>query len=152
MKTLFLSVLATAAFVSASAFADVVVKDAWVRATPGAAKVSAGYAVIANTGAVDDILLDVRAPDAGMTQLHSSTAADGVMRMDGVKELALPSGKEFALKPGGYHLMIMDLKKPLKVGEEIPLIFSFKKQGPVKVTARVLPLSASGFEGHQHHK
>lgn len=128
------------ALMSAPALAEVTIKDAWVRATPGAAKVSAGYAVIVNTGKADDVLTSVRSPLAGMSHLHASAGEDGVMRMEAVKELTIPAGQELALKPGAYHIMIMGLKQPLKVGETLPMVFTFKGQGDVDVTARVMPL------------
>lgn len=130
---------------------EVIVKDAWVRATPGAATVSAGYAVIANRGETDDVLTGVKTPVAGMTRLHASVGTDGVMRMDEVSALAIPAGTEVALKPGGYHVMIMDLETPLNAGAEIPLTFTFRKRGDVRVGARVMPVAATGGGSHERH-
>lgn len=132
------------------ATADVVVKDAWVRATPGAAKVSAGYATVVNAGKADDVLIGVETSLADMAHLHESLGADGMMRMESIKELPLPAGKEISLAPGGYHIMIMGLKQPLKVGAEMPLTFIFKNQGKVSVSARVQPLSATGEKTGRH--
>jgi len=129
---------------AAPAYAEVTIKEAWVRATPGAAKVTAGYATVSNSGPGDDVLIRIETPDAGMSHLHSSQGKDGVMRMEAVPELQIPAGKNVALTPGGYHVMIMGLKMSLKAGDELPLTFVFKTQGPVKVTAKVMPLSYSG--------
>jgi copper(I)-binding protein len=136
------------------ALADVTVKDAWVRATPGASKVTAGYAVIVNTGAAPDVLTGVRTPVSGMAHIHATVGKDGVMRMESVHELKVPAGGDVALAPGGYHIMIMGLKQGLKVGDAIPLTFTFKTQGDVTVNARVMPLSATGggADAHKHHK
>ena len=138
-----------------SARAEVTVKDAWVRATSGAAKVTSGYAVLSNSGPEDDVLISIQTPAAAMAHLHASADKDGIMRMEGVKDLAVPAGKDVALAPGGYHVMVMDLENSLKTGEEIPLIFSFKKQGAVKVMAKVMPLSYGGGSppeaGQKHH-
>ena len=75
------------------------------------------------------------------------------MEMKSVESLDVAAGKDVALAPGGYHIMIMDLKKPLKAGDEVTLVFSFKKQGDVTVAAKVMPLSYSGrpsSSGAQH--
>jgi len=152
MKHQFAAFCLASAILATPALAEVTVKDAWVRATPGAAKVSAGYAVIVNDGKSDDVLLAVRTPLAGMAQLHASAAADGVMRMESVDELVVPAGMEVVLQPGDYHLMFMGLRKPLQVGDDIPLTFSFKNQGDVTVSARVMPLSASGPSDHHIYK
>ncbi len=140
MKLSLIGAVVALALTGVPALAEVTIKDAWVRATPGAAKVTAGYAVIVNTGTKDDTLTAVRSPLAGMSHLHASTGSDGVMRMESVKELAIPAGKETALKPGAYHIMVMGLTQPLKAGETLPLIFTFKDHGDVEVTARVMPL------------
>jgi len=152
LKRILIAILLGAGVLAAPASAEVAVKEAWVRATPGAAKVTAGYAVLANGGSVDDVLTGVRTPVAGMAHLHASTGPDGMMRMESVKELRVPAGAEIALKPGDYHVMIMGLQKALKVGEDVPLTFSFKNQGDVTVNARVMPLSANGPSEHESHK
>jgi copper(I)-binding protein len=146
MNIKLLTFLATSSLVMcvASAQAEITVRDAWVRATPGAAKVTSGYAVLSNSGPEDDVLISVQTPTATMAHLHASADTDGVMRMEGVKELTVPAGKDVALAPGGYHVMVMNLATSLKTGEEIPLIFSFKKQGAVKVMAKVMPLAFGG--------
>lgn len=154
LKIVLVSVVAS---LSTPTLAEVTVKDAWVRATPGNAKVTAAYAVLVNTGAADDVLIGVSALSAGMAHLHASEGEDGVMRMDSVEKLPIPAKKEVALAPGNYHVMIMGLKAPLKVGEEIPLTFSFQHQGDVDVKAKVMPLAYQGVEGsmpvsHEHHK
>lgn len=145
---------AVAAF-SVPAFAEVTVKDAWVRATPGNAKVSAAYAIMTNTGSFDDVLIGVRTPSAGVAHLHASEGKDGIMRMNSVEQLPVPAKRDVALAPGSYHIMIMELRAPLKVGDKLPLVFSFKNQGDVTVSAKVMPLNYAGpkesAEGEHHH-
>jgi len=152
MKTNLVLIWLASGLLATPALADVTVKNAWVRATPGAAKVSAGYAVMVNGGKLDDVLLGVRTPLANVSHLHSSAGADGVMRMESVDELLVPAGKEVVLRPGDYHVMMMGLQKPLRVGDDIPLTFSFKNQGDVTVSARVMPLAASDSNDHLSHK
>ncbi len=144
MTRLVIAILCVACAFSGSVRAETIVKDAWVRATPGTAKVTAGYVVIVNTGASDDVLTGVSAPSASMAHIHGSATKDGVMSMEPVTSLPVPAGKEVALSPGGYHVMIMGLKSSLKVGDELPLVFSFKRQGNVSITAKVMPLSYGG--------
>jgi len=146
MKKHLYAITAAASLLSTSALAEVLVKDAWVRATPGAAKVSAGYAVLVNTGPSDDLLTGARTPAASMAEVHATVGADGIMRMEKLEELVVPAGKEVALAPGSYHIMIMGLNGPLKVGEKIPLVLTFKNQGEVEVTAEVRPLASRGMK------
>ncbi|MCC6914915.1 MAG: copper chaperone PCu(A)C [Rhodospirillaceae bacterium] len=153
MKALIFAVISTLSIAS-PAFAEVTVNDAWVRATPGSTKITAAYATILNSGTADDVLTGIRTAIAGMAHLHSSTGKDGVMRMESIETLPVPAGKGVALTPGNYHVMIMDLKAPLKVGDEIPIIFTFENQGDVSVTAIVMPLNYSGASsdsGADHH-
>jgi len=157
MRIQILAGFLSTAIASSPALADVTVKDAWVRATPGNATVTAAYAVLVNTGSSDDVLIEVRTPAAGMAHLHASEGKDGVMRMDSVGKLPVPAGKKVELVPGNYHVMIMGLKTPLKAGEEIPLTFSFQNQGAVSVKAKVMPLVYQGKGGamqdsHERHK
>jgi hypothetical protein len=127
-----------------TALAETTVQNAWVRATAGSGKVSAGYGTIINTGPDADQLLYVSTPVAMMTELHQSKSENGIMSMEPVDALPISSGGKVELKPGGYHLMIMKLTQSLEVGETIELVFTFKKQGVVKATAKVVPLSANG--------
>jgi copper(I)-binding protein len=120
----------------------VTVQNAWVRATVGTSRPTAGYAEITNSGSQDDELLSVSTSAAMMTELHRSTVENGVMKMEPVSNLAVPAGKTVKLEPGAYHLMIMQVMKSLKEGDTVDLVFTFKFQGPVKVAAKVLPLSA----------
>jgi len=141
--------LVTLAFVlgalmfSAHVRAETEIKDVWVRATAGTGKVTAGYGVIVNSGAVGDQLISVSTSAAMMVDVHQSKHEGGVMKMEPVRGLVIPASGIVELKPGGYHLMIMNVSQPLKAGEDIDLVFTFKNQGPVKVRAKVAPLSAS---------
>ena len=138
-----LSVLALLA--ASSAFAETTVENAWVRATAGNGRVTAGYAVIANNSAAADTLLSVSVPEAKIAEVHESKpGSEGVMSMLPVGALSIPAGK-LQLKPGGLHVMIMQLSRPLKAGETLPLVFHFKNRGAVKVDAKVAPLGAAAY-------
>ena len=132
----------TAMLFTGAAQAQVSVTDAWVRETLGAGKTSAGYARIVNTGPADR-LLSVATPAAGMAEVHQSVEQGGMMRMLPVKSLEIPSKGETLLKPGGYHVMIMNAQKPFKVGEVLEFTFTFEHAGKITVPVKVAPITAT---------
>jgi periplasmic copper chaperone A len=129
------------------ASAEVIVREVWVRSTPGNARGSAAYAVIENTSAKADRLMEVSSPDADKVELHESKSSGGIMSMSPIETVPVPARGKLDLKPGGVHVMIMGLTRPLKAGETLPLTFSFEFFGDVDVNAMVAPLSASGYPG-----
>ncbi len=136
-------VIALAALFSAGAAqAEVSVSNAWVRETIGAGKTSAGYARIVNTGAADR-LVSVSTPAAGMADVHQSVEQGGMMRMLPVKVLEIPAKGEMLLKPGGYHIMIMNAQKPFKVGDVMEFTFTFEHAGKITVPVKVAPITAT---------
>lgn len=126
-------------FCAGAAQAEVKVTDAWARETIGAGRTSAGYARIVNTGPADR-LIAVNMP-AGMAAIHESREQDGITRMLPVKALDIPSNGEAQLKPGGYHVMIMNTA--LKRGETVEMTFVFEKAGKIAVTAKIAPITAT---------
>ena len=98
--------------------------------------VAAGYLKLTNKGAADR-LLSARSPAADAAEIHSMTMDGNVMKMRQVDAIELPTGQTVELKPGGYHLMLMGLKVPLKAGDQIPLTLKFEKAGEVVVTVKV---------------
>ena len=124
---------------------DIVVTKAWSRATPGATKIGAGYLTIENKGASPDRLLGGSTDAAAKIEVHEMAMANGVMTMRALDAgLAIPPGKSVTLGTGGDHLMIVDLKKPLKQGESFKATLQFEKAGPIDVTFDVLGLGAKG--------
>ncbi|MFA6964254.1 copper chaperone PCu(A)C [Bosea sp. (in: a-proteobacteria)] len=125
----------------------------WSRATPGGAKVGGGYLVIENTGSAADKLIAVSAPAiAGRTEMHEMATTNGVMTMrplDGGVEIAPGAKVEF--KPGGYHIMFMELKQPLKQDERVKGTLTFEKAGTVEVEFKVEAIGARGAD-HGAHK
>jgi copper(I)-binding protein len=134
---------------------DLTIESPWSRATPGGAKVAAGYATIRNDGTAADTLLSVEAPAiAGRTEIHEVADVDGVMKMRHLPDgLALPAGGSVVLKPRSYHLMFMDLKRPLADGDSFTATLRFAKAGAVEVSFQVAPVGASApaAPDHQHH-
>ncbi|CCD85787.1 conserved protein of unknown function [Bradyrhizobium sp. ORS 285] len=127
---------------------DLVIAQPWSRATPGGAKTGAGYLTIENKGAAPDRLVAASADVAGKVEVHEMAVTNGVMTMRPLdKGLVIEPGKTVALAPGGYHLMMMDLKSPLKQGDKLPLTLEFEKAGKVAVTLDVQAVGAKGPGG-----
>jgi copper(I)-binding protein len=115
----------------------------WLRATPGGAKVGAAYLRISNTGTEPDRLIGASMPLAARGNVHEMTMQNGVMHMSAVSGgLAIAPGKSVELKPGGFHLMFLDMNGPLKQGQTVDVTLSFEKAGSVTV-----PFPVQGLGG-----
>ena len=124
---------------------DLVISQAWSRATPNGAKIGAGYFTIENKGATADKLVGVSGDVSPRIEVHEMSMNNGVMKMRPVDGgLTIDPGKTVKLAPSGYHLMIMDLKSPLKQGDKLPLTLQFEKAGKVAVTLDVQGVGAQG--------
>lgn len=127
---------------------DLVIKQAWSRATPGGAKVGGGYLTIENKGAAPDRLIGGSTEVAGKIEVHEMSMDNGVMKMRPVEGgLTIGPGKTVKLDPNGFHLMIMNLKSPLKQGEKVPVTLEFEKAGKVAVIFDVEGIGAQGPGG-----
>lgn len=128
---------------------DITVDHPWARATPHGAKVAGGFLVLENKGGTPDRLVSAAAEIAEHTEIHEMAMKDGVMSMRQLPEgLAVPAGGEVALKPGGYHLMFIDLKRPLAKGESFKGTLTFEKAGSVEVSFTVDAIAAGGTGHH----
>jgi copper(I)-binding protein len=138
--------------VASTAWADVKIENAWARATPPGAKIGAGYMTIHNSGATADRLVGASSPAARKVEPHVTVRDGDISRMRAVPGYDVPANGTFQLTPGGSHLMLMDLKAPLKEGERVPLVLKFQRAGEVKVELEVRALGAthdmSGMHGH----
>lgn len=123
MKKLIASSLMAAAF-GAWAQPPVKVDSAWVRGTVAAQKATGAFMRI--TSNADARLLSAESPVAGVVEIHEMAMENDVMRMRQVPGLDLSAGRTLELKPGGYHVMLMDLKQPLKAGEMVPITLVFE--------------------------
>jgi copper(I)-binding protein len=127
---------------------DLVISQAWSRATPGGAKVGGGYLIIENNGTTPDRLIGGSADIAASVQVHEMSMNNGVMTMRPVDGgLAIEPGKTVKLAPGGFHLMLLDLKGPLKQGDKLPITLEFAKAGKVSVMFDVGSIGAMGPAG-----
>ncbi len=114
---------------------DIAVLDAWSRATP--ARAGGAFLTIRNDGATADRLTGVSSDAAPMAGIHESKEEGGVMQMRPVDGIDVPAHGTVALKPGGYHIMLMGLTKPLKPGETFPVTLTFAHAGKVTVNVAV---------------
>ena len=123
------------------------VADAWARATPGKAEIGAAYLTIRSPTA--DRLVAASTPAAKKAELHTMSMAGMVMKMRPVDGVDIPPGEAVSLKPGGVHIMLIGLAKPLKEGEAFPLTLTFEKAGARAVTVAVeKPGAMSAGPGH----
>jgi periplasmic copper chaperone A len=126
----------------------------WIRATPGGAKIAGGYMKITNAGKETDRLTGGTLPVAGRFEVHEMSMDGGVMKMRHLsKGLEIKPGETVELKPGGFHVMFMDLKQGLKEGETYKGTLVFEKAGKIEVEYKVGPIGggAPAAGGHSHH-
>jgi len=122
------------------------IENAYVRATAPGQPAAGAFMKIDNSGAADQ-LVSASSPAAGEVQLHQMSMEGNVMKMGQVKDIAVPANGSVDLKPGGYHIMLMNIKAPLKVGETVPVKLKFAKAGEVEVK---LPVNAVGSGMNMH--
>lgn len=121
-----------------------VIEAPWSRATPGGAKVAGGYFKITNTGSSADRLVGGSSAAAGRIEVHEMALTDGVMRMRPLKDgLEIPAGGTVEFKPGGHHVMMLDLKHGLSEGDIVRGTLVFENAGTVEIQYRVGPIGAA---------
>ena len=119
----------------------------YARATPPGAKTAVAFMSIENQGKEPDRLVGAASPAAGMVEIHEMVMDGNVMKMHAVKGVELKPGATVELRPGGYHVMLEDLKQQLKEGEQIPLVLTFEKAGTLEIRINV---GAMGATAHVH--
>jgi copper(I)-binding protein/uncharacterized protein YcnI len=125
---------------------DIAIEQPFARATP--AKVGGVFLTLKNGGGTADKLVKAASPAADTVELHTHVKDGDAMRMRPVETIPVPAKGQTALEPGGYHIMLIGLKQPLKEGESFPVTLTFEKAGSVTVTVPVVKAGAGG--GHQH--
>ena len=118
------------------------VSNAWAGATPGKAENGAAYLTILSP--TTDRLVSISSPVAKKAELHTTSMAGMVMQMRPLAGLDIPAGRPVTLKPGGEHIMLLGLNRPLQEGESFPLTLNFERAGPLTVTGAVQKLGATG--------
>lgn len=119
------------------------IENAYTRSTVPGQMAAGGFMKVENKGSVD-LLVSASSPVAGEVQLHEMSMEGNVMKMRQVKDIPVPAGGAIELKPGGMHLMFMNIKSPLVAGETIPVKLKFAKAGEVEVK---FPVNAMGSHG-----
>ena len=143
---------AAALLLSGLAHAQVSVQDAWVRATVPQQKATGAFMRL--TATQDMRLVGASSPVAGVTEVHEMKLVDNVMKMRAIPALDLPAGQAVELKPGGYHIMLLDLKQPVAQGGTVPLTLGFEgKDGQrqsqeLQAPVRALGAAAAPAAGH----
>ncbi|MEW5862153.1 MAG: copper chaperone PCu(A)C [Pseudomonadota bacterium] len=134
--------------IAAPALAQVAIENPWARATAPGAKIAAGYLVVKNSGAADR-LVGASSPAAARVELHVHVNEGGVMKMREASGYDIPANGTFELRPGGAHLMFVDIRRPFVEGERIPVTLKFEKAGEIRAEFHVGRLGASG-PAHKH--
>ena len=128
------------------------VDDVWARETVTGMSMGGVFMEIENDGSQEDILIGGSSPVSHKIEVHTHVNDNGVMRMREVKGgLVLPKDKKVELKPGGYHIMLMGLRKPLNAGDTFPLTLKFKHAPAKTVTVKVKSNANSSKHSHDHH-
>ena len=137
------------AMVALPAWAQVGAEHPWTRATPPGAKTGAGFLQLKNMGAADRVV-GASSPVAGRVEMHITVREGDVMKMREVKGFDVPAKGSFELKPGGAHLMLMELKRPIKKGDKVPLTLKLEKGGELtlELVAEEAGARAPSHKGH----
>lgn len=145
----------SAAFAHSFTLGDLKIGHPWARPTVAGAQVGGGYLKITNNGAADDRLVAISTDRAGTVQLHEMKIENDVMKMREVEGgIVVPAGGTVELKPGGLHIMFLNLTQSFAEGETIKATLTFEKAGTVEVEFNVEQPKADGAEkkdGHSAH-
>lgn len=153
MKLVIRTAIVAASLLAAAAQAQVTVKDAWVRATVPQQKATGAFMQL--QAAKNSKLVSASSPLTPSVEVHEMVMQDNVMKMRQVPSVELPAGKTVELKPGGYHVMLMELKQQVKEGDTVPLTLVIEvadgKRESVEVKAPVRALNASAQPASHKH-
>ncbi|WP_192253120.1 copper chaperone PCu(A)C [Mesorhizobium silamurunense] len=128
---------------------DLEIGHPWSRATPPGAKVAGGYFTVTNKGSAPDRLLSISSDISDTAGVHEMGVKDGVMTMRPINGgLEIPAGGKIALKPGGFHVMFIGLKRQPKQGEKFPATLTFEKAGSVTVEFAVEGMGETEMDDH----
>jgi periplasmic copper chaperone A len=142
----------SAAAAALPAAAQTSVKEPWVRATVAQQKATGAFMQLTSTQGGQ--LVSASSPVAGIVEIHEMAMDGNVMKMRAVKGLELPAGKAVQLKPGGLHVMLLDLKQQIKAGDSVPLTLVVQgkdgKRETLEIKAAVKALGAAEHSEHKH--
>ncbi|MEX1034954.1 MAG: copper chaperone PCu(A)C [Sneathiella sp.] len=125
------------------------VTEAWARERPANAMMGGAFLTLKNSEGETDRLVAASSPVADKVEIHNSVMKEGVMSMMHMEELVIEPGETVMLKPGGFHIMLMGLKKPLTKGSEFPLTLTFARAGAITVPVHVKDAGNMGMHKHE---
>lgn len=130
---------------------DITVDAPFARASAGAATVGAVFMNLKNSGATADALVAAESPVAARAELHTHIREGDIIRMRPVQAIDVPAGGAVSLQPGGLHVMLIDLRQPLKQGEVFPLTLTFAETGALTIQVSVQsPAGMAPMPAHKH--
>jgi copper(I)-binding protein len=124
-----------------------VISNVWISEAPPVAKNNAAFFTVKNAGQ-KDVLLSVATPASASAEMHEMSMAGGMMRMRQLPQIKLVPNAELKFSPGGRHVMLINMKQPLKVGDKVPLTLKFRKAGIITVEAEVRRLDVTAADMH----
>lgn len=134
--------------VALPAAAQVEIDKPWTRATTPGAKLAGGYMVILNKASAPDKLVGLSSPAAARVEMHVHLMENNVAKMRQVPGYDVPASGRFELRPGGAHLMFINIKAPFKEGDKVPVTLTFERAGEVQVEFHVGRLTALSAPSH----
>jgi hypothetical protein len=153
IKTIFFTMYISCSAVTAHA--EVTISNAWVKPTVPGQPVAGAYMTIVSDKDLD--IVEVSSPVAGKAEIHSMSMQGNIMRMKKLERLQLKAGKPVELKPGGFHVMLMELNHQIKEGEIVPVSFVSQEGSSKKATVTVKAMATSpkatdsSHDEHEHH-
>lgn len=115
----------------------IIIENPWVREVPPVSTMSAAFMKVRNAGDEDDYLIGVRSDASRIAEIHTTLMEKGTMKMRRLKEVKIPAKGVVEFKPMGKHIMLIDLKGPLREGDRVRLTLVFRKSGEISVEAKV---------------
>jgi len=127
------------------------IEEAWAWESPPTVTNGAAYMTVVNTGKVTDRLVGASGDVSGIVELHTHLMEGGMMKMRPLEAIEVSPGEATVLSPGGLHIMLIELKKPLVAGQTFPLRLRFEKAGEIPVEVTVHKMDEKGGTEHKHH-
>jgi protein SCO1/2 len=124
------------------------IEKAWIRAVPPNSKNSAAYMVLHNQSSKEDRLIGIKTSIAEIAEMHTVVREGELISMEQVENISLPANSSVKIAPGGFHIMLINLKKPAKAGEKVGLTLKFQHAGEMKLMA---PVKKNMMEEDNHH-
>lgn len=137
--------------VAGAAGAAITLQDAWVRALPPTQPNTAAYLTVRNSGAEAVAIDGASAKLAGRVELHDSVTSDGMVRMQQQETVTVPAGGQLEFTPGGLHLMLLELERMPKVGEELEICLRIAGESLCTLAVTRKAATAGNHDTHQHH-